>query len=67
MFGMFQVVSKDYADAKVVEAHIVPGRLLLSSLVPTPEVATVAWEQGGVQVNVSLQVSLAQEGQVLVR
>ena len=54
-------------DAKVVEAHIVPGRLLLTSLVPTPELATVAWEEAGVRVNVSLQVSLAQQGQVLVR
>ena len=64
---MLQVVSKDYVDAKVIEAHIIPGKLLLSSLVPTQEVPTVAWEEGGVKVNVSLQVSLAQEGQVLVR
>ena len=62
-----QVVGREYVDAKVVEAHIVPGRLLLTSLVPTPELATVAWEQAGVQVNVSLQVSRAQQGQVLVR
>ena len=54
-------------DAKVVEAHIVPGQLLLTSLIPTQEVATVAWDKSGVQVNVSLQPSYAQEGSVMVR
>ena len=62
-----QVVGKDYVDAKVVEAHIVPGQLLLTSLIPTQEVATVAWDKSGVQVNVSLQPSYAQEGSVMVR
>jgi len=63
----FDVVGKDYVDATVVEAHIIPGKLLLTSLVPSGEVPSVAWVKGGVQVNVSLQASLAQEGTVLVR
>ena len=62
-----QVVGKDYVDAKVVEAHIVPGQLLLTSLIPTQEVSTVAWDNSGVRVNVSLQPSYAQEGSVMVR
>ena len=62
-----QVVGKDYVDAKVVEAHIVPGQLLLTSLIPTQEVSTVAWDNNGVRVNVSLQPSYAQEGSVMVR
>lgn len=62
-----QVVGKDYVDAKVVEAHIVPGQLLLTSLIPTQEVSTVAWDSSGVRVNVSLQPSYAQEGSVMVR
>ena len=64
---LLQVVGKEYMDAKVVEAHIVPGQLLLTSLIPTQEVATVAWDKSGVQVNVSLQPSYAQEGSVMVR
>ena len=67
LIPVFQVVGKDYIDAKVVEAHIVPGRLLLTSLIPTQEFSTVAWDQGGVKVNVSLQPSYAQEGSVMVR
>merc|ERR1712088_250295 len=63
----FDVVGKDYVDAKVVEAHIVPGQLLLTSLIPTQEVSTVAWDNNGVRVNVSLQPSYAQEGSVMVR
>ena len=59
----------------------------MTSLVPTQELPTVAWTEGGVQVNyyyyyycccfyyyylyyqvtVSLQTSLAQQGQILVR
>ena len=62
-----QVVGKDYVDAKVVEAHIVPGQLLLTSLIPTQEVSTVARDNNGVRVNVSLQPSYAQEGSVMVR
>ena len=67
MNPLLQVVGKDYVDATVVEAHIIPGKLLLTSLVPSGEVPSVAWVKGGVQVNVSLQASLAQEGTVLVR
>ena len=51
----------------MVEAHIVPGQLLLTSLIPTQEVSTVAWDNNGVRVNVSLQPSYAQEGSVMVR
>ena len=61
------MVGKDYVDAKVVEAHIVPGKLLLTSLIPTQEFSTVAWDNSGVRVNVSLQPSYAQEGSVMVR
>ena len=68
IYNLFlQVVGKDYVDAKVVEAHIVPGQLLLTSLIPTQEVSTVAWDNNGVRVNVSLQPSYAQEGSVMVR
>ena len=68
IYNLFlQVVGKDYVDAKVVEAHIVPGKLLLTSLIPTQEVSTVAWDSNGVKVNVSLQPSYAQEGSVMVR
>ena len=62
-----QVVGQEYVDARVVEAHIVPGQLLLTSLIPTQEVSTVAWDPAGVKVNVSLQPSYAQEGSVMVR
>ena len=41
--------------------------LQVTSLVPTPELPTVAWTEDGVQVTVSLQASLAQQGQILVR
>ena len=42
-------------DAKVLEGHIVPRRLMFTSEAPTPEFPTVAWLPNGVQVNVSLQ------------
>ena len=61
----FQVIAKEFVDAKVVEAHIVPQKLLLTTLIPTGEVSTVAWQ--GVKVNVSLQPSGAAEGGVMVR
>ena len=41
--------------------------LQVTSLVPTQELPTVAWTEDGVQVTVSLQASLAQQGQILVR
>jgi len=63
----FEVIDKGFVDAKVIEAHIVPQKLLLTTLIPTGEVSTVAWEQGGVMVNVSLQPSRAVGGGVMVR
>ena len=33
--NMFKVVDKEYIDEAVVEAHIIPGQLLLTSLIPT--------------------------------
>ena len=60
-------VEKDLIDAKVVEGHIVPGALLLTTLIPTQEHGTVAWEKQGMQVNVSLQPSGAAGGGVMVR
>ena len=63
----YQVIDKGFVDAKVIEAHIVPQKLLLTTLIPTGEVSTVAWEQGGVMVNVSLQPSRAVGGGVMVR
>jgi len=63
----FDVIAKEFVDAKVMEAHIVPQQLLLTTLIPTGEVSTVAWEQGGVMVNVSLQPSGAVGGGVMVR
>ena len=61
------MIAKEFVDAKVMEAHIVPQQLLLTTLIPTGEVSTVAWEQGGVMVNVSLQPSGAVGGGVMVR
>ena len=43
------------------------GVKLLTSLIPTQEFSTVAWDSTGVRVNVSLQPSYAQEGSVMVR
>lgn len=63
----FDVIAREFVDAKVVEAHIVPQILLLTTLIPTGEVSTVAWEQDGVKVNVSLQPSGAVGGSVMVR
>jgi len=63
----FDVIAREFVDAKVMEAHIVPQQLLLTTLIPTGEVSTVAWEQGGVKVNVSLQPSGAVGGTVMVR
>ena len=61
------MVAREFVDAKVIEAHIVPQQLLLTTLIPTAEHSTVAWEQGGVKVNVSLQPSRAAGGSVMVR
>ena len=46
-------------DARVIEGHIVPHRLLFTSQSPTQEYQTVAWvpRSEGIKVNVSLQVA----------
>lgn len=48
-------VRKELVDARVLEGHIVPNRLLFTSQAPTNEYPTVAWVENGIQVNVSLQ------------
>jgi len=62
----FQEVDEKYVDVSVVEAHIIPGELLLTTLVPTKEYRTVTWagSPGGVRVNVSLQPSILPDGQI---
>ena len=56
-----QRVRKELVDARVIEGHIVPHRLLFTSQAPTGEFQTVAWvpKDGGIRVNVSLQVQTA--------
>jgi len=53
-----QRVRKELVDARVIEGHIVPHKLLFTSQAPTIEYPTVAWvsKEGGIKVNVSLQV-----------
>ncbi len=52
-----QKIRKELVDARVIEGHIVPHRLLFTSHVPSPEYQTVAWLPDGIQVNVSMQPS----------
>ena len=51
-------IRKELVDQRVIEGHIVPHRLIFTSHAPTTEYQTVAWLKDGMQVNISLQVSL---------
>jgi len=63
----FDVIARENVDSRVIEAHIVPGQLLISSLNPTKEFPTVVWEENRVRVNLSLQPSGGVDGGVMVR
>ena len=45
----FQKIRKELIDARVVEGHIVPNRLLFTSHAPSPEYPTVAWLPDAIQ------------------
>ena len=63
MLFLLQVVAREFVDAKVIEAHIVPQQLLLTSLIPTAEHSTVAWEKGGVKAVLESLPELWEEDQ----
>ena len=44
-----QKIRKELIDARVVEGHIIPNRLLFTSHAPSQEYPTVAWLPDGIQ------------------
>jgi len=65
----FKTIDRANVDAKIIEAHIVPNQLLLTTFIDGKEFGTVAYsrEKYGVKVNVSLQASQAIGGGVMAR
>ena len=47
----FQNIRKELVDGRVLEAHIVPHKLLFTSMSPTLEFPSVAWLPEGIQVH----------------
>ncbi len=45
-----QKIRKEMVDGRVIEGHIIPHRLLFTSMAPTPEFPTVAWVENGIKV-----------------
>jgi hypothetical protein len=51
----FQNIRKELVDGRVLEAHIVPHKLLFTSQAPTLEYPTVAWLPEGIQVKTKIE------------
>ena len=47
--SILQKIRKELIDARVVEGHIIPNRLLFTSHAPSQEYPTVAWLPDGIQ------------------
>ena len=53
-YFFFQKIRKSLVDGRVIEGHIIPHRLLFTSMAPTPEFPTVAWIENGIQVKADM-------------
>ena len=61
---LLQKIRKELIDARVVEGHIVPNRLLFTSHAPSQEYPTVAWLRDGIQAILFLVCGIARSESV---